>query len=45
MRITKALIELVKSNPSDAVKSLNDEYLEKLLRKFSDSYYINKLLK
>jgi NAD-dependent DNA ligase len=39
MRITKALIESVKLNPSDAVKSLNDEDLEKLLRKLSDSYY------
>jgi DNA ligase (NAD+) len=39
MRITKALIESIKTNPSDIVSKINDEDLEKLLRKFSDAYY------
>ena len=39
MRITKSFIESVKNNPSDIIKTLNDEDLEKLLRKLASAYY------
>jgi NAD-dependent DNA ligase len=39
MKITKALIEKVKSNPTDIAESMSDEDLTKLLTKLSDAYY------
>lgn len=39
MKITKAFIEKVKSNPTEIAESLSDEDLTKLLTKLSDAYY------
>jgi len=39
MKITKALIEKVKSNPTAIAESMSDEDLTKLLTKLSDAYY------
>jgi DNA ligase (NAD+) len=39
MKITKALIEKVKSNPTEIAESMSDELLTKLLTKLSDAYY------